>query len=181
MRHRFLPVHVFFFPRVTASTMSVLSMLPFARFNGCDAVILPFAPVDTAPERILSQVEPLHHWRRSCTMVVHDTGLFAVCLLPCLRGTLSSLSLASTCSDRSWRSDRLAFPAFGFPSAPLGLGRGLAPAASHSRRLVRPHHGRNVAVNDVILLIGGAGVLVVRRRRPRQSLTATFVLPIGTR
>lgn len=180
MRHGFLPVHVFFFPRVTASTMSVLSMLPFARLDGCDAVILPFAPIDTAPERILSQVEPLHHWRRSCPMVVHATGLLAVRLFPWLRTTLSSLSLASPSSDRSWRSDRLTFPAFGFPSARLGLGWGLAPAASHSRRLVGPHHGRNVAINDVILLIGGAAVLV-RRRRSRQSLSATFVLPFGTR
>ena len=182
LRHLVLPGHVFFFSsRVTASTMSVLSVLLSARFDRCDAVIFPFAPVDTAPERILSQVESLHHRRCSSPMVVHAVGLFAACLVHCLGGAFPSLSLASTSSGGSWRSDRLTFPAFGFPSAPLGLGWWLAPAASHSRRFVGPHHGRNVAVNDVILLIGGACVLVMRRRRPRRSLIATFVLPLRTR
>jgi hypothetical protein len=101
--------------------------------------------------------------------------------LSCPRAALPSLSLSSTSSGTSWRSDRLTFPAFGFPAAWLDLVRGLASAPSHSRRLTGPHHGRNVAVNDVVLLIGGTSVLLMRRRRARGPLIATFVLSFGTR
>jgi hypothetical protein len=151
-----------------------------ARFDGCDTIIFPFAPVDTAPERILSQVESLHHRRRSSLMAVHAGGLFPV-RVSCLRATVPSLGIASTSSGRSRRSDRLTFPAFGFPAASLGLVWGLAPAPSHLRRLAGPHHGRNVAINDVVLLIGGACVLVMWGRRTGGPLIATFGLPFGTR
>lgn len=166
---------------MTAPAMSILSVVSSVRLDGRDTIVLLLAPIDTTPERILSQVKPLYHRRCTSPMVVHADGLFVILLSTRLRATLSRVTPASTNSGKSSRSNWLTFPAFGCLAASLGLVWGLAPAPSHSRRLAGPHHGRNVAINDVVLLIGGASVRVMRGRRPRLPLIATFVLPLGTR